>query len=121
MSNITNESSHVVDRDTRREHLLDLSPKQLRELKPLARYIWWQTPEEALKRPDLLIAQVMNIGIYADICKMIAIVGNEPLITVLHNAEAGQFDQMSWDYWHYRLTDVEVGKVPPLPQRRFHD
>ena len=103
------------------DYFLGLTQGQLAALEPLSRYIWWQPPEEVLKRPDLLIAQVMNIGIYADICKMIAIVGNEPLITVLHNAEAGQFDQMSWDYWHYRLTDVEVGKVPPLPQRRFHD
>ena len=68
-----------------------------------------------------MAAIVISFGLAVPLAISVIIEGNEPLITVLHNAEAGQFDQMSWDYWHYRLTDVEVGKVPPLPQRRFHD
>jgi len=27
-----------------------------------ARLIWWQPPEQALRRPERVIAQVMNIG-----------------------------------------------------------
>jgi len=31
-----------------------------------AKYIWWKTPEEAVARPERVIAQVMNIGDYDD-------------------------------------------------------
>jgi len=37
-------------------------------LKPLAsKYIWWKTPDEAVAMPERVIAQVMNIGDYADV------------------------------------------------------
>ena len=36
---------------------------------------------------------------------------------VLSHAEAGQFDERSWAYWHYRLGLARVGHVPPLPVR----
>lgn len=37
-------------------------------LKPLAsKYIWWKTPEDAVVMPERVIAQVMNIGDYADV------------------------------------------------------
>lgn len=36
-------------------------------LKSFARkYIWWKTPDEAVALPERVIAQVMNIGDYAD-------------------------------------------------------
>ena len=37
-------------------------------LKPLAgKYIWWKTPDDAVAMPERVIAQVMNIGDYADV------------------------------------------------------
>ena len=45
-------------------------------LKPFARkYIWWKTPEEAVAMPERVIAQVMNIGDYADIQALASEVG----------------------------------------------
>lgn len=89
-------------------------------LKPLAsKYIWWKTPEEAVDMPERVIAQVMNIGDYADVQSLVSQVGDEVLREVLTHAEAGQFNERSWTYWHYRLGLSSVDNVPALPVRRF--
>ncbi len=83
------------------------------------KYIWWKTPAQALISPMRVIAQVMNVGDYADVQAMANEVGNEVLAQVLIHAEAGQFDERSWAYWHYRLGLADVDAVPRLPSRRF--
>lgn len=89
-------------------------------LKPLAsKYIWWKTPEEAVTMPDRVIAQIMNIGDYSDVQILVSQVGDEVLREVLTHAEAGQFNERSWAYWHYRLGLSSVDHVPALPVRRF--
>jgi len=89
-------------------------------LKPLAgKYIWWKTPDDAVAMPERVIAQVMNIGDYADVQALAAQIGDDALKQVLTHAEAGQFNERSWAYWHYRLDLASVGQVPPIPIRRF--
>jgi hypothetical protein len=89
-------------------------------LKPFAgKYIWWKTPEDAIAMPERVIAQVMNIGDYADVQTLASQVGDEALREVLIHAEAGQFNERSWVYWHYRLGLSGVDEVPALPVRRF--
>ena len=89
-------------------------------LKKFARkYIWWKTPEEAVEFPSRVIAQVMNIGDYADVQRMANIVGDDTLRDVLIHAEIGQFSERSWNYWHYRLGIATLDHVPPLPIRRM--
>ena len=89
-------------------------------LKPLAsKYIWWKTPEEAVVMPERVIAQVMNIGDYSDVQALASQVGDEVLRDVLTHAEAGQFNERSWAYRHYRLGLSGVDHVPALPVRRF--
>lgn len=89
-------------------------------LKPLAsKYIWWKTPQEAVVMPERVIAQVMNIGDYSDVQALVYQVGDEVLRDVLTHAEAGQFNERSWAYWHYRLGLSSVDHVPALPVRRF--
>lgn len=89
-------------------------------LKRLAsKYIWWKTPDEAVAMPERVIAQVMNIGDYADVQALAGQIGDEALRDVLRHAEAGQFSERSWTYWHYRLGLAGVGHVPMLPVRRF--
>jgi hypothetical protein len=89
-------------------------------LKSLAgKYVWWKTPDEAVSMPLRVIAQVMNIGDYADVQALAAQVGDDVLRDVLSHAEAGQFNERSWSYWHYRLGLASVDHVPPLPVRRF--
>ena len=89
-------------------------------LKPFAsKYIWWKTPEEAVVMPERVIAQVMNIGDYSDVQALASQVGDKVLRDVLTHAEAGQFNERSWVYWHYRPGLSSVGHVPALPVRRF--
>ena len=82
-------------------------------------YVWWKTPDEALAMPQRVIAQVMNIGDYADVQALAHQAGDESLRDVLAHAEAGQFSARSWAYWHYRLGIAKLGGVPALPARRF--
>lgn len=84
-----------------------------------ARYIWWKTPDEATRRPQRVIAQVMNVGDYADVQCMAEQLGDDRLRDTLVHAEAGQFNPRSWHYWHYRLGLVRPGQVPTLPRRTF--
>ena len=89
-------------------------------LKSLAsKYIWWKTPEEAVLMPERVIAQVMNLGDYSDVQALVSQVGDEVLRDVLTHAEAGQFNERSWAYWHYRLGLSSVDHVPALPVRSF--
>lgn len=90
-------------------------------LRPYAiKYIWWKTPDEALHYPQKIMAQVMDIGDYADVLVLIQLVGEKILQDVLQKAEAGQFSPRSWAYWHYRLGLAHSeGDLPLLPQRRF--
>ena len=82
-------------------------------LQKLARkYIWWKTPEEAVARPDRIVAQVMNIGDYDDVQSVVHAAGTAYLCEVLKHAEVGQFDARSWTYWHYRTGLSDPGKVP---------
>lgn len=90
------------------------------ELEGLAgKYVWWKTPAEAVEMPERVIAQVMNIGDYADVQQLVHQVGDDVLRTVVAHAQAGQFSQRSWTYWHYRLGLCGVDQVPTMPQRRF--
>ena len=84
-----------------------------------SKYIWWKTPEEAVVMPERVIAQVMNIGDYSDVQALASQVGDEVLRDVLTHAEAGQFNERSWAYWHYRLGLSSVDHVPAMPVRRF--
>ena len=97
--------------------MLQINHEALRRL--AGKYIWWKTPDEALAMPQRVIAQVMDIGDYADVQWLASQVGDDVLREVLAHAQAGQFSPRSWAYWHYRLGLSAVDQVPPLPQRKF--
>ncbi len=83
-----------------------------------ARYIWWKTPTEALRYPERIIAQVMDIGDYDDAREMLRAFGEDIPRNVLKHAEVGMFSPRSWAYWHYRLgLATAPGQIPPMPQR----
>ena len=103
------------------DDLLDLRVRQHRvELLRLAgKYIWWLSAEEAMNYPSQVIAQVMNMGVFNDVSRLLNALGEDCLRIVLQRAEAGQFNGRSWHYWHYRLGLAEPNHVPPLPVRRI--
>ena len=84
-----------------------------------AKYIWWKTPDEAVKQPERVVAQVMDIGDYEDVQMLAAQAGDEYLQEVLAHAEIGQYSARSWAYWHYRLGLAKPGQAPALPRRRI--
>ena len=89
-------------------------------LRPMAaRLIWWQPPEQALRRPQRVIAQVMDIGDFDALQQLRRRLGDGRLAQVLQQAEAGWFSPRSWTYWHRKLGITPTGPVQPLPQRRF--
>ena len=96
-------------------------PDELNELmRYLAlRYVWWKTPDEALARPERIVAQVMNIGDFEDVQRLANAVGEDQLRDAVKNAQAGQFNARSWAYWHYRLGLAKLDRLPPLPARSF--
>lgn len=83
------------------------------------KYIWWKSPAEAMRYPERIIAQVMNIGDYDDVQLLVKFIGEERLKEILKTAEVGQFNEKSWHYWHYRLYLASIGQIPPFPQNRF--
>jgi hypothetical protein len=83
------------------------------------KYVWWKKPDEALRYPQRVLAQVMDIGDHDDVERLSNLVGEDRLRDVIAHAEAGQFRPRSWAYWHYRLGLAEVEQVPEMPRRRF--
>ncbi|MFN9692540.1 MAG: hypothetical protein ACK52U_16785 [Synechococcaceae cyanobacterium] len=84
-----------------------------------ARLIWWQSPEQALRHPDRVIAQVMDLGDFDSVLLLRQVLGDHRLAAVLRRAQPGWFSPRSWTYWHLKLGVASAGEVPPLPRRRF--
>ena len=90
-------------------------------IKVATRYIWWEKPNEAVRRPLRVIAQAMNIGDFDDVQRMLAILGEDSFREALTHAEPGWFNERSWHYWFYRLGLVAPGsRVPAMPKRIFN-
>lgn len=90
------------------------APEEIREL--ARRMIWWKEPEEALRYPARLLAQVMSLGTWDDVQLARRLWTREEFVAVLKAAPPGVFDHRSWAYWH-RVLKVEP--LPPLPQRQL--
>ncbi|WP_429454861.1 nucleotidyl transferase AbiEii/AbiGii toxin family protein [Paraburkholderia sp. WC7.3g] len=90
------------------------------ELKRLAaKYIWWNTPDEAAQCPDRVITQVMNLGSYSEVEGLVAQMGSDALRHVLTHAKPGEFNERSWAYWNYRLGLADIDHMPPMPTRKI--
>lgn len=94
-----------------------MNPQQQQFLADMAKYIWWKTPQQAVAKPDRLIAQVMDIGTWDDLCRLVRVFPESHLLHILQHAEIGQFTPRSWSFWHLRLTDNAA--PPPMPPRIF--
>jgi predicted amidohydrolase YtcJ len=84
-----------------------------------AKYIWWKTPDEAMRYPRRVVTQVMNIGDYGDVQTLFHALGDAAFRDALAAAEAGELSEKSWIYWHLRLGLCSTQEAcPPLPMRR---
>jgi hypothetical protein len=97
-----------------------MSTEEEELLKSLAtRYLWWQTPDEALRRPDRIIAQVMDLATLEDADDLERVVGHSAMIDVLRRAAPGWLRPRSWTYWHHRLGLVDFPAHPPRVHARL--
>ena len=71
-----------------------------------ARLIWWQSPEDSLRHPDRVVAQVMDLGDFESVSQLRRVLGDQRLSEVLKRAEAGWFSPRSWTYWHRKLNEI---------------
>ncbi len=108
--------SHVATRPTSFASIRDRIDEETWRIM-VARYVWWESPTEAARYPERVIARVMRMGDFEDMETIARQVGDDTLRDVIMHAEAGWFDEPSWYYWHYRLNLSEIGEVPPLPKR----
>lgn len=91
-------------------------------MRPFAvKYLWWKTPEAALKSPRRIVAQIMDIGDYDDVQAIASRLGDDVLRATIAHAVAGEFSARSWHYWHYRLKLAKLDEVPNMPSRTFVD
>jgi hypothetical protein len=79
------------------------------------RYVWRGEVNGLDVSPQKALAQVMNIGTWDDLCRLVELFSPQELLCVLNAAEIGQFNERSWHFWHNRLSDV----VPPMPERKI--
>ena len=102
--------------------VVDLTGEQQAHLDSLARYMWWRLPDGSPHPSVRLLAQVMDIGTWEDLCRIEATFDTETLAGVLAVAQPGWFRPQSWSYWHYRLGIIPTNEEPPPPPRRgFYD
>ena len=81
--------------------------------KAARRYIWWKTVDCAMTYPKKILAQVMNIGTWDDMCNLAELFSRKDLLEVLNTADIGQFNERSWHFWHNRFSE----EIPPMPKR----
>lgn len=98
---------------------LKITEKQRQLLKPLCHLIWWYKEEECLSWPERLIAQIMKIGSLDDMQMLQKNFSKEQLGYVLHHAEIGWLDELSWVYWHKMVFDMTDEQIPPMPVRKI--
>lgn len=80
-----------------------------------ARYVWWLDPAETLRRPRLLLRQILRFGTEDDYVAARRQWGSAAFRRALVTAPPGTLDQRSWVFWHrhYGL------KPQPFPRRHF--
>lgn len=78
------------------------------------RYVWWESPERALERRDLLLCQLMQLGTEEDVALARRTWGDAAFKHALRHAPPGLLDARSWNFWNLFYGHVPV---PPPPSR----
>ena len=78
------------------------------------RVVWFESAEEALRRPRRFLAYLMTFGTVEEILTARKYFSAQDFEAVLADPPAGIFDECSWSYWN---GVYNRRPVPPLPQR----
>ena len=83
-------------------------------LKVVKRVVWFDPPEETLKRPRIFLAHLMNFGTEEDIRTTKRYFSDAAFKDALEHAPPGVFTHAAWERWN-----IFYGRtpVPPLPKR----
>jgi hypothetical protein len=81
-----------------------------------SRYIWWRDTEPPSE--DRIIAQVMNMGTFADVRRLEAAYAPQKLRDVMLRAQPGWIAPRSWSFWRARLSEAGGATIPEAPPRR---
>lgn len=114
MRRINNAISYIFGYNTPMKPIKLLTSSALSKL--ATRYVWWNPVTWSYEHPLVFLANVMNLGCWADIQLLRYEVGDSVLKQVLLNAPAGYFNYRSWDYWHAKF---DISPVPELPKREL--
>ena len=68
-------------------------------LKMANKYIWWKTPDDAIKYPLHIILQTMKLGVYEDIQELKHTFGNDKLARAVIESEIGALSSRALSYW----------------------
>ena len=82
------------------------------------RYLWWEASGQAGHPRERRIAQVMNLGTYADILALESFVEPEEMAAVMNRAAPGWFSARSWSFWRGRLRRSGRDVAAERPPRR---
>jgi hypothetical protein len=96
--------------------MIEAFPETPETLKMARRVMWYEEPEDVLKKPVLLLAHILQYGTHEDISVMHRYCGIDDLTEFLADAPAGILDERSWTYWHLV---ADISPVPPMPERSF--
>jgi|LakMenEpi03Aug12_release.lakeMendotaPanAssembly.Ray.scaffolds.fasta_scaffold149177_3 predicted DNA-binding transcriptional regulator AlpA len=80
------------------------------------RVVWWQDAERTLASPATFVAHALAKGSLEDIQEVARAVGEAGLRRAVAEAQAGIFDERSWNFW---LLVLEMDRDLPLPARRI--
>lgn len=84
------------------------------------KFVWWKSPHQAIRYPQKVIAQVLNIGDIESVRETLQLFGEDTLREVIRSAEIGQFSDKSWSYWNVSLGLAVDGAIPEQPKRETH-
>ena len=85
-----------------------------------AKYLWWDAVGEGSHGTRRQVAQIMQLGTYADVLRLEEVLSAAQLTEIMLNAEPGWFDDRSWAFWRGRLAVAVSSGVPvEPPKRRF--
>ena len=83
------------------------------------KYMWWRPVGRAAHAPERVVAQVMNLGTYADIRRLETAFAPKTLADVARGSPAGWFSPRSWEFWRGRLAAARIEIPPSPPERSF--
>ncbi|MDR3155020.1 MAG: hypothetical protein LBW85_12330 [Deltaproteobacteria bacterium] len=93
--------------------------QQLEFLRKATIYVWWENSSKAFNDINRILTQVLNFGTFEDLKLMFALFSKSELTEVLDKAEAGYFNQRSWNFWNIYIRGCSLNDIPPIPKRNF--